>query len=551
MSSIEEYRTTCPFCPVHDKLILKRKPSNNAVFRKSNLFGLYYDKKNDRGLCARGNFTLELLNSPYRNRNVKVKGKQISLDRAIKKCSSKLKNISKERNKVAILIGGNHTLEEGYLVKDLSEELNTELIGLFPFEDEALLSVKNDFSFEDLKEADLIFSVGDVFSHSPTLAKSILDARNKKRGNRLLALDIIRGRISPFAESYITPPGSIAYFLWNFLRYLDNRENFELEKTALGLPAKALEEIAGSLLKCKNGWILFSNIYGHFSSPYTIVFLLEKIARKTGNHFAVLPVGQNTLGIGRIIGKFNNSTIINRLKNGDLKGLLTLGANPFELIPGFEDISSNLDFILSTAFFSSEDFPGYLFPSTFSFEKEGSVISLEEEIETLGEAVPPVGDAISDGNLISKLLYEISGKEVKAKVLPIKPLEWKEVKEPMVPSSLADKKFPFIILGFGLPFHHGDGEITRRMNWNKKRGGPYLFINPTQLKDLGLGKKVRVVTPYSSSEFKIGNINELPFDIPKSVLAVPTHYPESRKLFGFEQDRDGFISPGALRARLE
>ena len=550
MSSNEIYRVKCPFCSVQDNILLERGDPENAVFGKENLFELYYDKESDRGLCPRGNFALELLNSPYRLRRVMGDGKPVEFNDAIEKCSSKLKEISSERNSIGILIGGNHTLEEAYMAKELAKYLNTELIGLFPFEDEALLSVKNDFSFTEIPLADLIFVVGDIFSHSPTMAKLILDARNRERGNRLVYLDIIGGRVKDFSLNYYPRPGYMAYFLSLLSDYIDGKK-VDLEKTGIGLSTHSLEEIASFLKDSKNGWILFSNAYGHFRNPLSIVRELENISHQTDNHFAVIPVAQNSLGVGRVIGKFNNKRIVNRLKDKEIKALLTFGGSPYELIPEFNNYVDNLEFILSTSFFKEDDANGYIFPASLSIEKEGSIISLEEEIVSLGNPVPPIGGAQSDGVLITHLIKGITGEDIKVKVVDIKPVESKSDESPKGPSGQEDKEFPFILVGAELPYHHGNGEITRRMNWNIEKGEARLLLNRQQFLQLGLKKKVKVVTPYSSSEFEIRDLSTTPFDIPDNVLVVPMHYPESRKLFPLEPDEDGILSPGVVKARLE
>lgn len=552
MSSSEEYRTKCPFCSVQDDIIIKRGNPNSALFGRENLFQLYVDVKSDRGLCPRGNFVIELITSPYRLRKVMVNGKVEDLSDAIKECSTKLKKIAEKRNEVVILIGGNHTLEEAYLAKELAEKLNTELIGLFPFEDEALLSIKNDFSFNEISSSDTIFTVGDIFSHSPTLSKLIIDARNKERGNSLLYLDIIGGRISPFAKSYIIRPGYTAYFLSILLDYINNnKRKIELEKTRIDVPYNSIEEIASTLNKSKNGWILFSNLYGHFKNPFSIVSLLMEIANRTDNHFASLPVAQNSLGVGRVIGEFNNEKIIKGIKNKKIKGLISFGGLPTEFIPGFDDFKKNISFILSSSILRKDDFTGYLFPSTLSVEKQGSIISLEEEIVTLGKSLSPVPGAISDGVLISKLIKGVTGQAVKAYVGKVEPIEGKSIGKVSIPISEVDEEYPFTLIGVGLPYHHGSGELTRMTNWNKERGGPYLFLNPSQYKEMGFGNKIKIVTPYSSSLLSVGNLSESPYEIPEGVVIVPTHYTECMKLFPLEVDSDHILSPGAVKARLE
>jgi hypothetical protein len=552
MSLAEEYRTKCPFCSMQDDLILRRGNPNSALFGKDNLFGLYVDERNDRGLCPRGNFTTELLTSPYRLRNVMVNGKPYGMDDAIKECSSILKEISKGKNEVAILMGGNHSLEEAYLAREFCNQLNTELIGIFPFEDEALLSVKNDFSFDEISSSDLVFTIGDIFSHSPTMAKPIINARNKKRGNRLLYLDIVGGRVSPFASNYIVRPGYTAYFLSILLDFIKGKKkNIVLEKTGIGLSSPSIKEIETALKESNNGWIIFSNIYGHFANSLTIVGLLGEIARRTDNHFAVVPVAQNSLGVGRVIGKFGNEDIMNRLMNKKLKGMMSFGGLLPELLTGFNNYVDNLSFVLSTTILKYEDFPGYLFPTTLSIEKEGSIVSLEEEVVSLGDAVPPVPGAVSDGVLISNLMMEISGKEIKAPVGGLMPVDGKSRGLHYAPQAFEDEEFPFTLVGIGLPYHHSNGEISRRMAWNIEKGGPYLFLNPSQKKKLGLGRTVTVVTPYSSCEFEIGSPSESPYNIPEGVLALPTHYPETRELFPIGVDNDGMLSPGAVKARLE
>ncbi len=550
MSSVEEYRTKCTFCSVQDDIILKRKSTKAAFFEKGSLFKLYYDEKSKRGLCPRGNFTLELLNSPYRLRKAELFGEECSLDEAIKGSVPELKRIIEKKNNVAILLSGNHTLEEAYLAKTLSNELNTELLGLFPFEDEALLSIKNDFSFNSLSESDLVVTVGDVFSISPTLARPILDARSKKRGNRLISLDIIKGRVSLFAEHFNVKPGYMSYFLSVLLNFLEGKSKLKSNETVAGVSAMRIKEMAEILKNSENGQILFSNIYGHFTNPYSIVGKLSSISEITENRFAVVPLGQNSLGVGRIIGDFNNKKILDVLKAKKIEGLIVLGGDPFEFIPKFEDIFGYLNFVMSTVFFKGSNLSECIIPSNFSFEKKGSFISLEEKIVNLGEPVPPVGDAISDGDFISILLSALSGSEAKARVSIPQGLSFIKETDNKMPSSITDKKYPFTAVGIGLPFHHDRGEVSRRVKWNEQKNEPYVFINPCRVKELSLGSKVKIETPNGSSVFKIEDCSNLPFDIPEDMIAVPVHFPESAQLFLCDSDSDGIISPGAVKARI-
>ncbi|MBN1695721.1 hypothetical protein JW879_10065 [candidate division WOR-3 bacterium] len=550
MSSVEEYRTKCTFCSVQDDIILKRKSSKSAFFEKGSLFKLYYDEKSGRGLCPRGNFTLDLLNSPYRLKKSELFGEECSIEEAIKGAIPEIKRIIEKKNNIAILMSGNHTLEEAYLAKTLSGELNTELLGIFPFEDEALLSVKNKFSFNSLSESDLVVCVGDVFSLSPTLAKPILDARNKKRGNRLISLDITGGRVSLFAEHFNVEVGHMSYFLSLLLNYLEGKSKLKPDEIFSGISGAKIKDLAEALIKSENGQILFSNIYGHFANPYSIVSKLSGISEITENRFAAIPVGQNSLGVGRVIGNFNNKKIIDALKVKKIEGLIVLGGNPFEFIPNFKDIFEYLNFVLSTAFFKGSNSSECIIPSAFSFEKKGSFISLEEKIVNLGEPVPPVGDAVSDGDFISDLLYYLTGSETKARVSVPKVLPFVEETDSKKSSPVINKKYPFTAVGIGLPFHHDRGEITRRVKWNEQKNEPYVFINPDIVKELSLGDKVAIETPNGSSVFRIGTCSDLPFDIPRDIIAVPVHFPESAQLFLCSSDSDGIISPGAEKARI-
>ncbi len=550
MSSVEEYRTKCTFCSVQDDIILKRKSAEAAFFGKDSFFKLYYDEKSDRGLCPRGNFTLELLHSPYRLRNAELFGESCTVEKAIEGSVSELKRIIEKENNIAILISGNHTLEEAYLARELSEALNTNLLGLFPFEDEALLSVKNNFSFKDLNEGDLVLTVGDVFSLSPTLAKPILDARNKKRGNRLVSLDVIKSRVSLFAEHFNVKMGYMSYFLSVLLNYLEGKIRLKPDEIVAGISSTRIKDLAEILVNAENGQILFSNIYGHFTNPFSIVGRLSRISEITENRFAVIPIGQNSLGVGRIIGDFNNKKIMDALKEKKIEGLIILGGNPFEFIPGFEEIFDYLNFVMSTDFFKGSNESECIIPSAFSFEKRGTLISLEEKIVNLGESISPVGEAVSDGDFISSLLLKLKGSRAKAKVSIPKVLPFSDSSDNKKPSSLTNKKFPFAVVGIGLPFHHHRGEITRKVKWNEDKKEPYVYINPATVEKFSLKDKVKIETPNGSFVFTVENCGDLPFNIPENIIAVPIHFPQSMKLFVADSDSDGIISPGFEKARI-
>ncbi|MEO0294229.1 MAG: molybdopterin-dependent oxidoreductase [candidate division WOR-3 bacterium] len=548
MSSVKEYRTKCSFCSMQDDLTLKREDSNSAVFGRDSLFRLYYDKRNGRGLCARGNFTIEILNTPYRLREAELFGKTTSIEEAIEDSIKEFKRMREKKNNIAILISGNHTLEEAFLAKRLSELLNTDLLGLFPFEDEALLCIKNNLSFNELAEADLILVVGDVFSNSPTLAKLILNARNKKRGNRLISLDIMKNKVSLFAEHLEVKPEYLSYFLTCFLDYLKGKSEFKLEEN-IGISSGKAEMLEKALKNAKNGYILFSNIYGHFLRPYSIVRKLSEIANITNAKFAVIPVGQNSLGVGRVIGNFNNANVIKALKEKKLEGLIVLGGNPFEFIPDFEKIFGYLNFVLSTCYFKGKNSSECIIPTVFSFEKEGSIISLEEKVVNLGNPIPKPGACISSGDFVSKFLFKITGEKTKAEVKSLKPLPFREEKRERKLSSILTKEFPFYLIGIGLPYHYDGGEVTRRMKWNEGEI-PYVFINSKESKKIK-EEKIKVETPNGSSFFKVADCKLLGFEVEENMILAPVHFPEVRKLFSLEVDEDGLISVGVEKARIK
>jgi len=396
----------------------------------------------------------------------------------------------------------------------------------------------------------MVLAVGDVFSLSPTLAKPILDARNRKRGNRLISLDILEGRVSLFAEHSNVEPGYMSYVLSTLLDYLKGKNKLDSDEVVGNIPAEKIIDIAEGLRKAGNGQILFSNIYGHFANPLSIVRVLSEISEITENKFAVIPIGQNSLGVGRVIGDFNNKKIMGALKEKKIEGLIILGGNPFEFIPGFEEMFDYLNFVLSTDFFKGSNESECIIPSAFSFEKRGSLISLEEKIVNLGESISPVGEAISDGGFISSLFLKLKGSRAKAKVSIPKVLPFPDASDNKKPSSLTNKKFPFAAVGIGLPFHHHRGEVTRKVKWNENKKEPYVFINPTTVKKHSLRNKVKIETPSGSFIFKIEDCGDLPFQVPEDVIAVPVHFSGCMELFVANSDLDGIISPGAEKARI-
>jgi hypothetical protein len=296
---------------------------------------------------------------------------------------------------------------------------------------------------------------------------------------------------------------------------------------------------------------LFSNNFGHFINPYTILKKLTEISEITENKFAVVPIGQNSLGVGRVIGDFNNKKIMDLLKEKKMEALITLGGDPFEFIPNFEHTFEYLNFVMSTAFFKGVNCPECLIPSAFSFEKKGTFVSLEEKVVNLGEPIPVVGEALSDGDFISRLILELTGKTVKAKVSSPKVIPFEKDIESKEPSSLTNKKYPFAVVGISLPFHHDKGEITKRVKWNEEEKEPYVFINPEKIKELSLGEEVEIETANSSGIFGIKDCSDLPFDLPLDIIAVPVHCLAGRELFPFAVDRNGFLSPGAEKARIK
>jgi len=493
----------------------------SAVWDRDSVYTLEFDPNGARGLCGRGNYCQELATHKKRLFRAKEGRKYYPIIKVAKDLSDAMKELHGER--IALLLDGSLTLEETAKALALAEKLDTKLVAPLPAEDIATAPFKNNFTFDNIAEAAVNIIIGDVFTLSPTITKLIHDAKAKGRGHTTIVIDTVKSRTGWFGHpELIAPIGSATELLNAVIEALEKgrTDGFPFEDLDWAISAITKSEGKGNIIAAP-GW--------HFADPFGVCNTAKKLAATTGFGFATFPLATGSKGIYRLLSDAgcDITGTYQKLHSGDIDALLAIDCDPVSAlstakIPKIFAVTGQLP----TECYEKIT---HFIPSTYLFEKTGSILGTEENIIKLnkkinGPGVPSAGEIIdmiygSPAPIADGLYKTIS--------------DYKEPEEPLLDAP-EPARGKIIAIGHGHVNHHYDGRYTRRTSFAKLYGqddinSAIISANLAEELDIeGIGT-VKLKNNNRSIELTAkvaGYLND-------GIILLPMHYPPARALFDF------------------
>ncbi len=529
-----EYRVVCCFCSMQDELVLSEDDLFESAYFGSGSFVRAHYGTGVRRLCARGNFCVELSQHKRRTSYAKVDGEEVPAQKAVSELVSRIEQFDKSR--VALLLGGSLPLEDALLAARLGEAWGTRFVALAAPEDYISAKLQNKFAgFDELAKKQLIVVFGDVFSLHPTVARAVHDARFAERRNAFVCVDNCRTRTSWFAyPALVAMPGKVADAA-EALAKAAMGEQFSID--GLGVAEKDFEQTVNLINGAESGAVLFAPGVGHFAEPLRVGFWARRLAEAKGFDFVAFGTTSNGRGIARLLSTYGFATItetLDALSDGQIDAVLCLGCDPVEAFPkSFEHIRS-AGFVATTATLPTAvvQNSSVVIPSLHLFERKGTLLSLDERLVSVDESFP-APDYPGEEGVLRELLRSAGVDDS----VPQGELEgrlggYEFISEPPEPHSIpAGDVFA---VGYSAPYHHGDGSITRRINWvirNVADDGNVAIVGPALAERLGVGagSTITVETAAGKSAFSV-SVAEDQVD---NVVLVPTYMPNARSVLGW------------------
>ncbi|MDY6967268.1 MAG: molybdopterin-dependent oxidoreductase, partial [Spirochaetota bacterium] len=446
--------TTCPFCGCGCSYWLE-VTDDQVVGVRPGVPG----SANGMTICATGHYGYDLINHPDRLTNPLIRKngtlEQCRWDEALKDAAIGLKKI-KEKNggeSIAIMTGSHCTNEEAYLLKKIATDaLNTKNIicsssiymtNLIHGMMDTLGFAGATASIETLEDADAIFLIGaNPSDTAPVVGYSIKRGVRKKKTN-LIVIDPIEIRLAEHARLWIRPEiASDEFILLCFLKLILNNKNFieglsiekidtikkdieniPLEKVeqVTGVPLESLREAADIFCSARKSVIVFGNGIIQQPKEKELVKILCTLVQLAPERIGILPLikESNTMGcyhMGLVNGE-THLTILNKIKNGQIKGLWIFGDDPLVSLPyaaEFNEALDNLEFlVVSDSYLTKSGEKAHLvLPSTTFAEKSGTLTNMEGYVKKINPAINSINENPTDFatlNIISDHLGFSSG----------------------------------------------------------------------------------------------------------------------------------------------
>jgi len=237
--------------------------------------------------------------------------------------------------------------------------------------------------------------------------------------------------------------------------------------------------------------------------------------------------------------------IIEQAKEGKIKGLYVVGENPVLSFPNSSLVSeamSCLECLIVQDIFLSKtaELATVVLPAASFAEKEGTFTNLEGRVNRLRKAIEPVGESLSDWEIVQRLaermgylLHFSSPQQIMDEVKELVPHQ-AELEGPLhfsrveyVPlSDGAKEDYPFVLLTGTTLHHHGTGTRSSRakrlVNFSPQ---PFLEIGAPDAIKVAItnGDRVRITSPTGEVTAKVKIVDTLP----ERMLFMSVSFPDT------------------------
>ncbi len=556
---------------------------------------------NNGRLCPRGHYALELLNHPHRLYVPQIRDgeglRKASWDEALNLLATRIDETRKSYGpqSIGIVLDPNHTNEEVEAGLRLAEAIGTSNFSCsFSPEDYGLLKGLRGLSYseikaEELEEFNCILVIGSLFESHPILAKRVIGAKYKKRGNSLIVIDPQRTNTALFANIHLeNRPGSEALVLAGILKSLIKgaseeavgKWGGELKAGLENIPDEAISQASGIRMgqlaeaarvfnDSEKGVVILSPGFGRHRGLPELAQLSILLANLSKGEKGILPL----FTFGNALGSYRAAPnpvktfpqLIEDASGGGIKLLLLFGEDILSAYPSeaVQKAIGQVEFLVSAGLFPSEisKFAHIVLPSASWLEKSGTVSSFKGRDQVLEPVLPPPGIARPDLEIMSQLATRLGfSLEPKAQRKAEKGISIdiqglirgvaSLPKEMTAEEEGAKEEYPYLLVGEENSIHFADGSITRNFGWAMEvLPSPYIEINTRDAEKLGLDGGGEVLVRSRSGESTLPV--QITDRIPQGVLFAPSHFPQVRCLYGWRIDPDlGYLESRPERVSL-
>lgn len=586
---IKDKKSNCMFCSLGCGFIIRTEDG-----RPRELDYDFDNPVNKGSLCPRGNYMLELLNSPARleGSSVKVNGAFYSttFEMATSEVAGRLSGIMKENGagSIGMVVGANLFNEEIAFCIEGAKSLGITSVDVaLPLEDSVMLSSESSgfawpakrLSVKDIEDQDALLIVGDVLLRSPVTSKMINSVKYGKRGSKIIVVDPERSHTSWFSTRHLrVKPGTEPLLICGMIKAITDdasggrplafRKYFEdmdlgriSERTGVAL--SSIVSSAKEFLSAKKGAVLLvSGVRDNY-----LMEMANVLCRVSGDGKGIVPfyAGGNSLGAYKLrsVLKSPRSSrfpeIVGAASASKIKALLLVGVDLLRMVPTQEvkKALSNLEFIAAADVYRTSvmDYADAIIPLSSHLEGEGSVVYSGERLQGFKAVTAP---AASMGGLtiMSKIFSKMKGGKGKPGNLNPSAIarralsNFRRTKKVTVSSIVKEvggqkmqkqKEFPFLVVPKDDIVHSADGSVTSRHYWAARECGiPYAEINVEDCRALSIADGSRVLLKTKRGEVIL--IAKASLRWQKGIISVPPHFQEIREIadIGVEEGAGAF-----------
>ena len=402
---LTQTKSVCGYCSVGCEVVYEHK--DNMVYLASS------PKENEIPVCGKGKFGIEHINDENRilQSKVKVKGKYepIELPVALFETAKRLRSIQNMYgdDQVAFVVSPKLTNEEFKYIKAVADELNTKYKGSFTLDSESGIEYvlgKNESTIraEELDNADLIISAGQLYEHHPAAGMKLRRLSNTKK---IISASTIKTKLNNFAVTADVTDYEV-FFTRVLKALVDNGvikkeaisryENGEelikaLDKTEV-LPEAA--KVAEAFKKARKPII----VADENTVPKAALKVLADITVLAGNNnrphrgLITLKAKANSQGAWNIGFRTPGEEIRKALLNNELKGLVVIGEDILGNVPELKKAADNLKFFAAFDIMENETTSNaeYVLPLCSIAESNGTIVSADGTVRNVYQAIKPL-----------------------------------------------------------------------------------------------------------------------------------------------------------------
>ena len=414
--NLAKTKSVCSYCSVGCEVVYEHK--DNMVYLASS-------KENEIPACGKGKFGIEHINNKNRllQPKVKVKGvhEPVALDTAIYETAKRLRNIQNMYgdDQIAFVVSPKLTNEEFKYIKAVGDELNSKYKGSFTVDSESGIEYvlgrnQSTITAEELDNADLIISAGQLYEHHPAAGMKLRRLSNTKK---IISASTIKTKLDNFAEK----AGVTEYEVFftrvlkalvdngvikkeSINRYENGEELIKVLDKIEVLPEAA--KVAEAFKKARKPII----VADENTVPKAALKVLADITVLVGNDkrphrgLIVLKAKSNSQGAWNIGFRTPGEEIKKALLNNELKGLVVIGEDVLGNIPELKKAIDNLKAFAVFDIMENETTAkaDYLLPLCSIAESNGTIVSADGTVRNVVQAIKPL-TGMSNLEMFAKL----------------------------------------------------------------------------------------------------------------------------------------------------